>query len=243
MKKRRSKTERVRRRKEYLFEKFPYCPMCGVKMVLNKKGENIHPDNLVTIEHERNRYNPTRKEPQTKKEKLKASLLREGRTHLLCKKCNSGIADDETKLRPKEDLWERSGAYLLGHLKQRDFKNKGMICHGKTTHPIDAECKSCDETRKEFRKVELSLRLDAILSMRFGDGTGKNLQIGLAKKELLSMFNCEFAEREKEWINKLIDKFNNAQEKLKQPLTMALLKQIIFEAKMEFISNYKIKGE
>lgn len=112
--------ERMKRRKEYLYKKNPYCPLCGVKMFLNLTSKNINRDDLATIDHLNNRYHLKKRHSlQSKKEKEKSLKTRKGRTRLVCKKCNSGIADKETLKRLKEDLWARSGAYPQGHPKHK----------------------------------------------------------------------------------------------------------------------------
>ncbi len=105
-----SKGERVRRRKEYLYEQNPNCPDCGVKMILPPKGVSSNSLKLATIEHENNKYHPEKRyKIPTLEESRKSSKDRTGRTHLLCKKCNNGKAGRETRSMPKEELWKRSG--------------------------------------------------------------------------------------------------------------------------------------
>ena len=92
-------------------------------MFLNLTSKNINRDDLATIEHENNKYHPEeRLKLTTKEESIRAQKFREGRTELLCKKCNSSIADEETKQRPIKDLWDRSGAYPRGHPRHKPRK-------------------------------------------------------------------------------------------------------------------------
>jgi len=42
---------------------------------------------------------------------------------------------------------------------------------------------------KELEKAEFELKLTMILAMRFGDGTGQDLQVNLAKKEIMALFH------------------------------------------------------
>ena len=110
-----SKTKRMRRRKEYLYRENPYCALCGVKMYLNKRGERSAKSDLATIDHIHNKYHlKERHKKQTKAERILGFTMRLGRTRLLCKKCNTRIANEETKRLPIEELWKRSGAYPSG---------------------------------------------------------------------------------------------------------------------------------
>lgn len=43
----------------------------------------------------------------------------------------------------------------------------------------------------KLREAELEFKLNAILEMRFGDGTGQDLQVKLARKEILSLFSAK----------------------------------------------------
>lgn len=45
------------------------------------------------------------------------------------------------------------------------------------------------KTDKELEKAEFELKLTMILAMRFGDGTGQDLQVKLAKKEIMALFH------------------------------------------------------
>lgn len=107
-------TSRIRRRKEYLYGINPYCPLCGVLMILPPKGVQCRKKRLATLDHMNNKYHPEeRYRKQTPEEIKKAWEARLGRTRLICKGCNEHIANEETKQLPKEELWKRSGRIPL----------------------------------------------------------------------------------------------------------------------------------
>lgn len=100
-------SDRIRRRKEWLFERYPFCPKCGVAMVLNEKGQTLNKPNLATLEHLNTRFNPEERQKKvTLDEDILARYYRVGRTILLCKRCNNTTAEKEI---PITELWKRSG--------------------------------------------------------------------------------------------------------------------------------------
>lgn len=125
---------RLRRRKEYLYKKNPFCPRCGIKMILPPRGKRCSSPKMATIEHKNNKYHPEKRyKKQTLEERQNASKHRTGRTGLLCKKCNEDIANEETKSLPKEELWRRSGrkpSGVIGKMKgviRRLIESKGDL--------------------------------------------------------------------------------------------------------------------
>lgn len=107
-----NKNQRKRRRKEWLFKRNPFCPICNVKMILPEKqtGRYGSRENAATMEHLNNKYHPDeRYRVDTKEEQKNNFKTRKGRTILLCRKCNERIANDETKELPKKELWRRAG--------------------------------------------------------------------------------------------------------------------------------------
>ncbi len=89
-------------------KRFPYCPMCGVKMIyFLTKGGNI-PDNFATLEH-----------IYSKNKKFKRHFLlplKRGGTkkwRVLCKKCNNQSNRKEEQKIPKILLWFKSGKFPL----------------------------------------------------------------------------------------------------------------------------------
>ena len=105
-------SKRLQKRKEWLYEQNPYCPHCGIKMIFPKSGFKCFDGvpNLVTIEHINNRYDlEKRHKPQSEAEQLENLKSRKGRTILLCRACNEGSANQQTKDLAKEELWQRSG--------------------------------------------------------------------------------------------------------------------------------------
>lgn len=70
-------------------ERDPFCPQCGVEMVLPKGFD--YRDNIATYEHEYSRYNP-------KRGKVK------GKNLVICKKCNVENANRDRQVFSKENL-------------------------------------------------------------------------------------------------------------------------------------------
>ena len=89
-----------------MYLKNPYCPSCGVKMILpedlpkDNSGNLVYePDNMCTYEHVCSRL-----EGSKRKYNRKSNII-------LCKKCNAKLgAEKEAKL-SKYDLWTRSGRW------------------------------------------------------------------------------------------------------------------------------------
>jgi hypothetical protein len=85
-----------------MYDKNPYCPICGVLMILpedlavNQYGKiKYFPDNTCTYEHLFTRADARRKSNR--------------RNMILCRRCNNKLNDIEMSQMPIEELWERSG--------------------------------------------------------------------------------------------------------------------------------------
>ena len=88
-------------------EKDPHCRWCGVEVVYFELQKNQRtPDNFATIDHLKDRNNPTRREVG-----MKAITL-----VLACNKCNWERSETERKNTPIEVLRERSGNNRLKKL-------------------------------------------------------------------------------------------------------------------------------
>lgn len=97
----------IKRLRKRLFLKNPYCPVCGVLMVLSEsiprdvKGQLLyHPDNLCTIDHTYSNYNPER----TEENKHLCTIM--------CHKCNNEKERKESAHIPIDELRRRSGRGL-----------------------------------------------------------------------------------------------------------------------------------
>lgn len=55
--------KRLQRRRNYMFEKDPHCFYCGIRLVHPRNCTDRHtpqPDNMATIDHLRDRFDPKR---------------------------------------------------------------------------------------------------------------------------------------------------------------------------------------
>lgn len=96
-----------KRRRERLFQECGgICPMCSQPMVLPRRSnpyDGLFP-NSATIDHLNDRYDlEKRLAPQTPEE-IKANL---GRTRVICRRCNMGLADEKTRQLPLWEKWRR----------------------------------------------------------------------------------------------------------------------------------------
>lgn len=100
-------------KRDKLYYQNPYCPRCGVEMILpkdipkNKKGYlKYEPDNLCTLEHKYTRF----------EEKRGSKKNSNG---ILCKKCNREVAaEKEINMLSIEERRRRSGRH------RKDFNQK-----------------------------------------------------------------------------------------------------------------------
>lgn len=109
----------IPQRRRYLFgRQHGKCYFCKCRMVLPEDCPGygprmkIYPNNMATIEHLRDRFDPTRQEPN--------KSIKDGpadrRWAVSCRKCNNLRAKlREATTIPKEELWARSGSYPQGH--------------------------------------------------------------------------------------------------------------------------------
>ena len=65
------------------------------------------------------------------------------------------------------------------------------------------------KTNKELREAETNLLVNQILEMRFGDGTGQDLQIKLATKELVEIFDQALKAKEQEVAGRIREKLDS----------------------------------
>jgi hypothetical protein len=89
--------------KQREYKKFPFCPRCGVKMVLLRTDSPFLPDNMVTLEH------CFTKNPHEVKKRRRAYLEREDdglkRWMILCRKCNHERGEEEANKVPFFKRW------------------------------------------------------------------------------------------------------------------------------------------
>ena len=120
-KRRVSKTVRLRRIRNKLFEENPFCHWCG-KAVIKLEGEwgrNIQP-NLATLDHLYSRLHPLRTAPRPNDPAFV----------LACYKCNHKRGEEECRSLPLEEQWVRSSIpiykwpILLAILIQRFTKEE-----------------------------------------------------------------------------------------------------------------------
>src|SRR6185503_18043250 len=84
-----SSQSRIIRRKQRLYNQYPFCHWCGIALVLVVSDNGRLPDNAATIDHLRSRFDLTRQEP-----KINAY---EERTVLACYGCNQRRSAEEMK--------------------------------------------------------------------------------------------------------------------------------------------------
>lgn len=101
-----------RRWKERRWREDPRCAFCRVVTILRwepPKGlphgdpRKRPPSNLATIDHLRDRYDPTRQEPMRGRPEVRRVLA--------CWKCNHERGEARTRAMPIEELWRRAGHY------------------------------------------------------------------------------------------------------------------------------------
>lgn len=123
--------KQFRRRRKRLFEKqggkchYCQCDMVHMWKVAPNKANGKIP-NLCTIEHLRDRFDPTRREPNHN---------REQRWVAACWKCNNERNKEREREQPIKELWRRAG-HLTRMMEQVD------ACDMEASHALDR-----DETR------------------------------------------------------------------------------------------------
>ncbi len=109
-------SKRRLRRRNWLLERYPYCPMCGAKMIAPKPGEKNNHPHVASLEHLNSKVLPEdRLRKSTKEEQAVARKYRLGRTILLCRKCNSISGLDDVPIELYWDLvWKDAGRFPSG---------------------------------------------------------------------------------------------------------------------------------
>ena len=88
-----------------LYDKNPYCPRCGVEMILPEDlprhprkvyEPTVHPDNMCMYEHKYSRLNKKR------------GTRDESQNSILCRKCNNELGKIEENKLTIEELRKRS---------------------------------------------------------------------------------------------------------------------------------------
>lgn len=102
-----SKLNQKTRFKKKQFEQFPFCPRCGVRMILKNFGQHGKiPDNLVTLEHVFSR-NPH--EIKMRQRFHKTGVHDHNRRWMiLCWKCNREKGIEENMKTPRLIQWIKS---------------------------------------------------------------------------------------------------------------------------------------
>lgn len=94
-----SDTGRWRRRH---WRQDPRCAWCGrVTVLVTPRRHEAPPPNMATVDHLRDRYDPTRGEPLRGRPEVRRVLA--------CLECNHGRAERKTAALPIEELHRRSG--------------------------------------------------------------------------------------------------------------------------------------
>ena len=95
-------SQRLRARRNFLFAKLGgKCEYCGHEMVLPENAPRKNYPWTATIDHTKDRLDPTRKDG--------------GKWVLACWRCNQVRSNARAKQLPIEEQWRRSGAYPQGH--------------------------------------------------------------------------------------------------------------------------------
>ncbi len=104
----------LKRRRERLFKKHPFCYWCNCELIESTK-KNRRKHNVATIDHLRSRLDPSRQIPN-----YDSNI----RTVLSCRRCNNERAKEEVSKLTKKDLWERAKRYPKNHKKKiKENKN------------------------------------------------------------------------------------------------------------------------
>lgn len=94
-----------RKRKEKLWNENRHCYWCGCETLLINDPHIKTPNpRMATLDHLRDRYDPSRWIPNTSNEI---------RTVLACYQCNHGRGREKTDSLSKEELWARGNGYKL----------------------------------------------------------------------------------------------------------------------------------
>ena len=105
MRKRSAQEKRACRKLKLWNQQHGLCHWCNCEMIhwtdsRYSTKRTVHRNRIATVDHLRDRYDPTRGDPNPD---------REQRWVLACWECNQRRSDERTAARPIEDLWRRSG--------------------------------------------------------------------------------------------------------------------------------------